>query len=43
MLRDLDNAEISNDDIVFVDVHSDDVTFFSDNMVFVDVDPNNVR
>ena len=43
ILRDLDNAEISNDDIVFVNVHSDDVTYFSDNIVFVNVDPNNVR
>ena len=42
VVNDLDNAEIINDNIVFVD-DSDNVTFFSDDMGFAYVDLNNVR
>ena len=41
VVNDLDNAEIINDNIVFVD-DSDNVTFFSDDMGFAHVDLNNL-
>ena len=41
VVNDLDNAEIINDNIVFVD-DSDNVTFFSDDMGFAYVDLNNL-
>ena len=41
VVNDLDNAEIINDNIVFVD-DSDNVTFFSDDMSFAYVDLNNL-
>ena len=42
MLKHLDKAVIFNEDIVFVNAHSDGVTSFSDNMVFINVDLNKV-